>query len=305
MTRTLKQKPFILTVCLNPVIQHTLVLPDLQEDRVNRAREYRIDASGKGINVTRVLARLGERVVHLTHAGGHFCEYFLHLCRNDGLDVRWADSGSEIRTCSTLLNSKNNTSTEIVEEAEPVRPVTGDKIRRLFVTLKDKAGILIISGTKAGGYSDGLYPFMVEQAKKCGMTVILDYRGKDLVNSLPFRPDIIKPNYAEFAATFFPDMTGALQLETATRAKMLQLAGQNITTILTRGSRPVWYTKNAATHEMAVDKIRPINTIGCGDAFTAGLAAGLARHKSWEDALQKAVWCAAQNAQNIRPGAIG
>ncbi len=35
----------ILTVCLNPVLQKTLVLPKLVENQVNRSKEYYFDIS--------------------------------------------------------------------------------------------------------------------------------------------------------------------------------------------------------------------------------------------------------------------
>ena len=65
-------KGYFLTICLNPVLQKTIVLPHLYEDEVNRSREYYFDAAGKGIFVSKVLMQLGEKAVHLTQAGGRF-----------------------------------------------------------------------------------------------------------------------------------------------------------------------------------------------------------------------------------------
>jgi len=35
--------------------------------------------------------------------------------------------------------------------------------------------------------------------------VILDIKGEDLINCLPHRPEVIKPNYQEFMGTFLPN----------------------------------------------------------------------------------------------------
>ncbi len=59
-----------LTVCLNPTLQKTIVLQKLLEDEVNRTNEHFLDASRKGINVSRVLTQLGAEVIHLTQVGG-------------------------------------------------------------------------------------------------------------------------------------------------------------------------------------------------------------------------------------------
>jgi len=73
----MKARDYFLTICLNPVLQKTLVLPHLHEDRVNRCREYYFDVAGKGIFVSKVLMQLGEKTVHLTQAGGRFKMPFL------------------------------------------------------------------------------------------------------------------------------------------------------------------------------------------------------------------------------------
>ena len=117
-----------LVVCLNPVIQKTLVFDKLAIDHVNRARIVRTDASGKGVNVARVLSQRGADVTHLTHAGGPNRDWFLALCAADGLDVRWVDSGSEVRFCSTVIDATEKTATELVEEAVPVQAGTEERL---------------------------------------------------------------------------------------------------------------------------------------------------------------------------------
>jgi len=293
-----------LTISLNPVIQRTLMLPDLTENEVNRSSDYRVDASGKGINVTRVLQQLGEPVMHLTQAGGHFRDYFLHLAEEDNLHVSWVESHSDIRMCTTLINKSRNTATEIVEEARPVKDGTEERIRRQFHQLIDETGVLILSGSKAPGFSDDLFPVMVEKAKSKGCRVILDYRGPDLINSLPFKPDIIKPNFKEFVNTFFPEMVPDYISTDIIRNKMLGLAKQGIITILTRGPDQILYVDRDSICTKSPPAITPINTIGCGDAFTAGFASVWTKTDDLEKAVEKGIECAVKNANSKRPGVI-
>lgn len=48
----------ILCVCLNPAIQRTIVFDDFLINNVNRAKKFREDASGKGVNSCRVLNQI-------------------------------------------------------------------------------------------------------------------------------------------------------------------------------------------------------------------------------------------------------
>ncbi|MDZ7725678.1 MAG: PfkB family carbohydrate kinase [candidate division KSB1 bacterium] len=300
----MSQNSTYLSVCLNPVLQRTVILDDLQENRVNRSRDYRLDASGKGINVTRVLQQLGGSCLHLTQAGGHFLELFLKLAAQDQLRVNRVESGTDIRICTTLLNRARRTTTEIVEEGRRIEPETGTRLFDAFLKCIDAVDGLIISGSKAPGFSDTLHADLVREAKQRSKRVILDTRGADLVHALRYTPDMIKPNLSEFAATFFPDADPDSQETLQTiEAKMLKLDRQGILCILTDGSRAVRYAHQGRIHRLIPEPLQPVNTIGCGDAFTAGLAAYLGRG-SIEQAIQQGIDCARANAQLLRPGVI-
>jgi len=299
---------YFLSICLHPVLQKTIVLPCLRENKVNRSGEYYFDASGKGVNVCRVLTQLKEHVLHLTQAGGRNRELFLHMLALEKIPVKWVDSFSEIRFCYTLFTKEHHTSTEIVEEAVPVGPGTEKQIMNTFLEHLPLSHTIIISGTKAAGFSDRLYPHMVREAKKAGKLVVLDFRGDDLKNSLQYSPDIIKPNRDEFIATFFPEQ-GAIPdntveaLEKKIMNKMMSLQRQyNVITVLTNGSKPVLYYESNTIARICPPKITPLNTTGCGDAFTAGFASEFRRSRDITKAVKKGLSCGRKNALTLRPG---
>ena len=121
MFTTLLNRRFLrrfLTVCMNPTLQKTLVFPSLVNDTVNRTANHRLDVSGKGINVSRVLTQLGKENCHLTQLGGILRPLFLDLSKQDGLKVEWVESSSPIRFCYTVLDRQEKSVTELVEEAE-------------------------------------------------------------------------------------------------------------------------------------------------------------------------------------------
>jgi 1-phosphofructokinase family hexose kinase len=304
-----------LTVCLNPTLQKTLRFSSIFPGTVNRTGDHRLDASGKGINVTRVLTQLGKKAVHLTQLGGVMRPLFLSLCEQDGYSVQWVESGSQIRFCYTLLSDTDGAVTELIEESEAVHAGTEERLLEKFDDILAK-GVnlhwLIISGTKAAGFSDAVIPAITRKAKEKGLKVILDIKGKDLSGSLQYEPDVVKPNLFEYAADFAPELirdNGLTAMdapaEEQIKSSALDMARKyKCRVILTNGGRKIIAADADGFFEVEVKPVKAVNSTGCGDAFTAGLAASLETGAGFRDAINGGCGCGALNAGLVRPGVI-
>jgi 1-phosphofructokinase/tagatose 6-phosphate kinase len=304
-----------LTVCLNPTLQKTLRFPSIFPGTVNRTGVHRLDASGKGINVTRVVTQLGKKAVHLTPLGGGLRRLFLSLCEQDGLSVQWVESESQIRFSYTLLTDTDGAVTELVEESEPVHAGTEERLLEKFDELLAHTTDLnwvIVSGTKAAGFSDTVIPAMMRKAKEKGLKVILDIKGKDLTESLKYEPDIVKPNLFEFAADFAPELTKNNELTTIDdtakeriKSAVLDMAQKyKCRVILTNGSGKIIAANSNDFFEIDFQSVKAVNSTGCGDAFTAGLAAALEDGADFHEAISEGCRCGALNAALVRPGVV-
>jgi 1-phosphofructokinase/tagatose 6-phosphate kinase len=298
---------------MNPTLQKTLRFVSIQPDRVNRTGDYRFDVAGKGVNVCRVLTQLGKKSLHLTQLGGYLRPLFLKLCAGDGIAIKWVESKSAVRFCYTLVDEHTGSVTELVEESEPVGEGTEKRLLKAYIeALSASNGTVIISGTMAAGFSDTLIPAMVFRAKKRGRQVILDIRGRDLLNSLPLGPDLIKPNLLEFAETFIPGMVREGKFcgeEGEIRAQVQEICRSlcekyHTRIVLTRGIRPVWLAEGESFREFPVPPLEPVNTTGSGDAFTAGLASVLSEGGTLEEAAAEGVRCGGLNAGLLKIGSI-
>lgn len=289
----------ILTVCLNPVLQKTIVLPDYIEDHVNRTSEHSFYLSGKGVNVSRVLSELGEKTVHLTFSGGMFDAIFRALAKKEDYPVIAVPSRTELRFCYTVLNRARGSATEIVEEGYPVDSTTGAKVIAAFKKHLPRAQAVVVSGTKAPGFRSDIMPTFVKLAKAAGKTVLIDFRGRDLHASMKYRPDFIKINRYEFAQTFMGGKNGAL-----TRAMLDVHRGCGSAVILTDGKKAIHYTDNGTVKTMTPIRIKAVNPIGSGDSFAAGFIASYLRTGNMHASVRQAERCARLNALNLKAGTI-
>jgi fructose-1-phosphate kinase PfkB-like protein len=279
---------------------------------VNRTDKHYLYASGKGINVTRVLTQLGKKALHLTQLGGVMRPFFLSLCEQDGLPVEWTESESEIRFCYTILTDSDVT--ELIEESQKVGEDAEKRLMEKYDLLlgAQDFSCLVISGTKAAGFSDVLIPLMVRKAKEKEIKVILDVKGKDLIESLRYSPDIVKPNLLEFAETFAPDLidddgliSDNAQAQERIKSITFDIAKKHdCRIILTNGSRKIFSIERDKFFETKIESVKAVNTTGCGDAFTAGLASALEDGLDFRGAINEGVRCGVLNAGFIKPGVI-
>ena len=293
----------VLTVCLNPTFQITMVHPSFLIGEVNRASEHYLDIAGKGTNTARILSQLGHESILLSHLGGNRKEEHLRIAQEEGVTILHADSGSEIRTCITVL-SKGKT-TELVQEPHPVAPGTEEPIKALYTQALERVDGVIITGTRAGGYSVDLYPSFVKEAKEKGLFVLLDLKGDDLKNSLPYKPDIIKPNMSEFVQTFLGLEIGEHEMSPQFESKVLRVMKDiyeewGTITYLSRGKEESW-VQGEEFDTIDSHPVKAINTIGCGDTLSAVLAVELMEHGHLLRAASKATYWAGVNAEHIRP----
>lgn len=293
----------VLTIGLAPTFQKVLVFPSLKENEVNRCTSHTCTASGKAVNVTRVLARLGRPAVNITQLGGPRTEEFLTLADKEGIDIRYFLTSSPIRTCTTLINEENGTSTELVEEASPVDDTASGKLFSLFEEEIGKHGAVVISGTKAKGYSDTLIPSFVKRSAEEGKLVVLDIKGNDLVESLPFRPSVIKPNLPEFCSTFSIANTVLEEDENEAlrgnvEEKMRELYEKyGVMTVISRGKYPTWLFDGKEFSAVGNTLSLPVvNTIGCGDTLTGVMTHHLLSGMSLKEAVREGMMAAERKA---------
>jgi 1-phosphofructokinase/tagatose 6-phosphate kinase len=297
----------VLTVCLSPTFQRIITFKEFNENEVNRSSVYTQVASGKGINESRTFNMLGRRAVNITHLGGPRVEEFLELCKADNIELRYVPVEAETRTCITIVNEARHTSTELVEECIQVNEEASEKLFSLFMEELPKHDAVVISGTKAMGFSKNLYPKIVTESRKAGKLTVLDIKGDDLKACLEARPSIIKPNLSEFTATFMPDkavmenedseyLKGAVELITKDIYNRY-----GIKSVITRGKFDTWvYDGEGLVPVHNKLEVQVMITIGCGDTLTAALTHALMDGKELTEAVSFGMECATKKAANLK-----
>jgi len=328
----------ILTICLSPTIQKTLVVDSYKKDMTVRASNVWTEAGGKGVFVSRILRQIGLGAHHLSHCGRLTPEFERYVAK-EGFDYTLLPTPSGIRTCSTIIEIDPDKSqaatpyvktvTEFIEPSEAVPEDAGEKLFSYFEQLVSDASIVVISGSIAPGYDPQLIADMCEIAAARNCELLLDVRGDELFASMVHEPHVIKININEFAQTFLPGKAGwieqceedGLELhKLLIEETLIDLTEDSQTSfIISRGPHAVWWASEGIFREQhlpAIHRSKILNPTGSGDAFTAGIAAVMHKHRVasgleiapghgyLSEALNFGIRCAQQNAMILRPGNI-
>src|SRR5688572_18469864 len=96
--------PMILAAGMSPARQQILEFDAVQLGRVNRAVRATWCASGKVLNVSRALHRLGAGTQTICIAGGMSGWAIIAEFKRIGIAAEWIDAGASTRICTTILD---------------------------------------------------------------------------------------------------------------------------------------------------------------------------------------------------------
>lgn len=312
----------ILCVCLSATIQRTAVFSEVKLCSVNRAKHYRMDASGKAVNAARVLCQLEAGCAKvLCPLGEDNALSFISLAKRDDLETVYVKTPGRTRECWTLLDSAHGTTTEIVAdengalgmvrytppvaEHSPTKEFckAEEELLRLLEAEIAVCDAVLLAGSCPRVWSEGLMAQIALLARNAGKFFMADYHGKDLKATLKVcTPSVIKINKEEFCETFDMDTSmtdDELSVATAQKSRALSCI-----VVVTQGALPTVAANGGNAILMPVEKVKAVNTTACGDSFAAGFLHEYLKARDFEGALKKGTWCAARNAEREAPGDV-
>lgn len=286
-------------LCLGttPTVQQTMIFDRVAPDEVNRAVEVRRGASGKPINVARILHTLGTQTMLCVPLGSDTGRFIRQELQEAGIPNDCVEVSRPTRTCVTIIDRASDTATEFVEEAQPMSANESKQMLQKLGSHLPRAKMLILSGTLAAGVSADFYADCCAAAKESAVPVILDAKGEALLRALPLNPLLVKPNRAELAVTLGVNLDTDASLREAIiglRRKGAQWIG------ITMGRQGAVLSDGSQFWKIPAVEVDAISPIGSGDAMAAGIAAAIVDEKDMLEACR--LGAAAAAANTLVPG---
>lgn len=287
----------ISTITLNPSIDKTVYVSKLVCNDTNRVSKVEIDAGGKGINCSRMLAELGAETRALAFLGGATGGYIRFVLEKAGVGLDYVDTARPTRVNICIEDTTGGPPTTLNERGGPIEH---KELVELFERAKDisrQSSYVVIGGSVPLGVNPDVHKVLVQIASNAGAKVVLDADGEALIDGLQSKPFMIKPNRDE--AERLLNVTFQSKTDVAHGALELSKLGIELV-IISLGKQGAVACYEGCIYDASSPQCETVSTIGSGDSLIAGVVCGLEQSLPIEQCL--ALGCAAGAATACSDG---
>ncbi len=303
-------QPPILIAAISNALDLVVTFTQAPDGKLEISNIEQMDAGGKSINVAKGLGKFGAKVMIAGFKGhGEMGKEFIRFLDNYGLDADFLETSADTRVSLFFIGTKGDFEIRYRSPGEAIlhREVFGffDHFLEFF---KDaEAGQFLITGGRIPpGVDYSVFSWVIREAGKKGLKVVFDFSDtltqEDMKSILKAHPYLIKPDLEEFAKVIGKDESElrgnygliaqeAKKLAKDYNVKIVLVSMDKDGAILVKDDLVLW---------AAPPQIKPLSTVGAGDAVITGLIYKLNSGASIEEALCFAV--AAGTATCLKPG---
>ena len=270
----------IYTVTLNPAIDYIMRMDELHMGITNRSNSEEYYCGGKGINVSLVLAELDIPSTALGFIAGFVGDAIDKWVANTYVTTDFIRLREGISRINVKL--KHGDETEINGQGPDI---SEDEIEALMMKVDhiQDGDTLVLAGSIPNTLPDDTYERMLERIADKDVRIVVDATKQLLVNSLKYKPFLIKPNRQELSEIF--DVEVKTKEDIVTYAKKLQEKGARNVLISLGGDGAMLVDEDGQIHEAGVINEPVVNTVGSRDSMVAGFVAGYEMQNSYSYAL--------------------
>ena len=269
----------IYTVTLNPSVDYIVRLDQLELGSLNRMSEDSKFPGGKGINVSRVMKRLGVESKATGFLGGFTGAFIEDFLTTENIHHRFIKVSGDTR-----INIKLKTDVET--EINGLGPSVSDEQLEQFLQqfeLMNHDDIVLIAGSIPGTLPSSIYKRIIAICKEKGIKVVADVSGNALKEVVSEKPFLIKPNHHELGELFNTTIETVEEAHEYAK-KLVNLGVQHvIVSLAEKGALLVTETNSFVAN---VPKGKVLNSVGAGDSVVGGFLSAYSTNQPIEQAFK-------------------
>ncbi len=283
----------VLTITMNPSIDIGTEADEVITDQKTRCAAPTIDPGGGGINVARVLTRLGVHSDALFVCGGYTGSLLRQMMAEEEIKSIPIESLDVTRQNIAIIDNSIGKQYRFVLPGLVSKKSTWKAVLEKIESTIQNYDFVVASGSLPEGVPTDFYSQIAAIAQNADKQFVLDTSGSALFEGILNGAAYIKPNQEEF--------TEMKRIFRASSDKELCsiLFDKGIEHIVhTLGKEKTLLITPEGISEFTPPNINVRSTIGAGDSFIGGLVAGLMRGFDKKQAVGFGISAAASTLQS-------
>jgi len=291
--------PNVVTITMNPAVDLSTATACVAPVRKLRCGEARRDPGGGGINVARVVRRLGGEATAIYPVGGPTGQLLERLVEREGVASIALPIEGDTREDFTVVDQGSGEQYRFVLPGPHLREVEWRAcLKALGEAAAGAKGLVCASGSLPPGVPDDFYAEAARVVARGGGRLVLDTSGAALKSALEHPLHLIKPNLRELRELVGPGPDDTAALVGACR-DLARRTGVEVIA-LTLGAEGALLVAGERAWRAAALPIEPVSTVGAGDSFLAAMVWALSEEKDLEEAFRHGI--AGGSAALLEPG---
>ncbi|MGJ7920982.1 1-phosphofructokinase [Neobacillus sp. LXY-4] len=282
----------IYTVTLNPSVDYIVQIDSVSLGELNRSISEDKFPGGKGINVSRVLKGMGVSSNALGFTGGFTGKYIEDYLNSEQITTDFVQVAEDTRINIKLKTEKE---TEINANGPKITDADFESLKERISKLTNE-DILILAGSIPSTMPPTTYEELVKICDKNGTRFVVDAEGDLLMNVLPYKPFLIKPNHHELGEIFNVEISTCEQAIHYGK-KLVEQGAVNV--IVSLAGKGAVFVNDEIAIIATVPKGEVKSSVGAGDSMVAGFLAKYLETKDVKAAFQFSVASGSATAFSI------
>ena len=258
--------------------------------------------SGKGLNVARVIAALGEDAAVAGLIPQNDMRKFTAFIEDCGITPFLYEVEGNARINITLHDKQRGCVTHVNSASAPLPPRIQDEFLQFIEQRVKNDSSWCFSGSIPPGFDNDVYSRAINMCKDKGASALLDTRGIALKMGARARPQMIKPNLTELQEFFGEEEIKGVHHIALCAKRFIDMGIAYVFVSLGVDGMIAIHGNDCLL--CSPPDVKTVDTVGCGDALAAGVLVAQKRNFSFIETCRLAIACGTSKSMHEGPGIV-
>ncbi|TAH04073.1 MAG: 1-phosphofructokinase family hexose kinase [Sphingobacteriales bacterium] len=278
----------IITITFSPSIDKSATVNELVPTKKLKCDNANTQPGGGGINVARVLSKLGADVLAVFPSGGYTGAFFNTLLKNENVPFVFVSAQNETKENFVILDQSSKQQYRFGMPSNPLFAKEYNACLELIASYKN-AAFIVASGSLPPGVPLTIYEDIAKIAKKNNAKFVVDTSGPALQNAVNQSVFLLKPNLNELG--FLAGIKNLNLLDVEKVAKDFLFKKNCEIMVVSLGNEGAILITQNQTYKVKSPQVNVKTTVGAGDSMLAGIIYSLSNGHNLHQSLKYGVAC--------------